>query len=547
MKQFVFMLFSVLFVFLSCKKIDNAVPANYKNGIQTATVTHENLTTVNASQTLAVNIDTVPPANAVNVKKYRAKGNGVSDDSNALQNAINAESTIVLPAGTYIITKTLIMHAGVKIYGTSGAIIKAGPTMSGTLLTQGRFFQLQYADNCSFINLEFQSAGAFKPGVWNNACIFVQDSKNTTIGYNYFNFSLPYAANGVNAIWVTGSQTANTVIERNTLKSVGIEYAEAGASGAIIDGNTIDHAPKDALSAHGDTNTYCTGNVVTNNIITNPGMMGIEDWGKVDGTIIKGNTITGCGKDPAQQADGMGISAVGINSLVANNTITDAQAYYIECARNNTVDGNTINDTKGLAIGIIGNYTSPDSAAARRLLNTHTITNNIITGSSFAIFIYGNNVTNDISITSNTITNPFKIGINIDNASTAFNITASNNNISFNTPNNVAERAGCQTYTNPANRNPNQIVTFNNNTINYATTANGGAGIERGLYIVSDNTVLTNNKVYGNNIQAGGTAVLGIAGVAPPVKNITLTGNIVQGAAVDLSNFTFNTIANNSF
>ncbi|HWZ35058.1 MAG TPA: right-handed parallel beta-helix repeat-containing protein, partial [Mucilaginibacter sp.] len=426
MERFVLMLFSVLLVFLSCKKTDNAVPVNYKNDIQTAAITHANLAIANTMQTPAVNIDTVPPANAVNIKKYHAKGNGVSDDSKALQNAVNAENIIVLPAGTYIITKTIAMRAGVKIYGTNGAVIKAGLSMNGTLLTQGRFFQLQNDDNCSFINLEFQSAGAFKPSVWNNACIYVQDSRNTAIGYNYFNFSLPYAANGVNAIWVTGSQSANTIIERNILRSVGIEYAEAGASGTIVDGNTIDHAPKDALSAHGDSGTYCTGNVVTNNVITNSGMMGIEDWGKVDGTIIKGNTITGCGKDPAQQADGMGISAVGINSLVANNTITDAQAYYIECARNNTINGNTINDTKGQAVGIIANYTVPDSSAARRLLNTHNISNNVITGCSFAVFVYGNNVTNDIIIASNTVINPFKIGINIDNASTAFNIMVSN-------------------------------------------------------------------------------------------------------------------------
>ena len=547
MKRFVLMLFSVLLVFLSCKKMDNPGPISSKNNTQTAVTPRETYAVVNTPQIPTVNVDTVAPSNAVDVKKYHAKGNGVSDDSGALQNAINAENTIVLSAGTYIITKTLTMRVGVRIYGAKGAIIKAGTAMSGTLLTQGRFFQLQYNDNCSIINLEFQSAAAFRPSVWSNACIFVQDSKNTTIGYNYFNFSLPYAANGVDAIWVTGSQAANTIIKGNKLKSVGIEYAEAGAGGSIVDGNTIDHAPKDGLSAHGDTETFCTGNIITNNIITNSGMMGIEDWGKIDGTIIKGNTITGCGKDPAQSADGMGISAVGINSFVTGNIITDAQAYYIECARNNTINGNTINDTKGQATGIIANYTVADSAASRRLLSTHTIANNIITGCSFSIFVYGNNVTNAITIASNTITNPLKIGVNIDNASTAFNITVSNNSVSFNIPSQVAERAGCQTYTNFANRNPNQVVTFDSNTITYATTVNGGTATERGFYIASDNTIITNNKVYGNGIHSGGIAVWGISGNMDPAKNITLTGNTVQGALNNLSEFSYKTIANNNF
>lgn len=541
------MLFPVLLVFLSCKKMDNALPANYQKNAHTTVINRQTSAVINIPQTPTVNVDTVPPADAVSIKKYNAAGNGVIDDSNALQNAINAENTIVLPKGTYIITKTITMRSGVKIYGVDGAVIKAGLSMKGTLLTQGWFFQLQNNDNCSFINIEFQSARTFKPSEWSNACIYVQNSKNTNISYNYFNFSLPYATNGVDAIWVTGDQSANTIIKANILKSVGIEYAEAGASGTIVDGNTIDHAPSDGLSAHGNSDTYCTGNVLNNNVITNPGMMGIEDWGNVDGTIIKGNKITACGKDPNQHADGMGISAVGINSYVTNNVITDATAYYIECGRNNTISANTINDTKGQAVGIIANYVSPDASAARRLSNTHTIANNVITGCETSIYVYGNYITTDITIASNTVTNPVNMGISIDNASAAFNIMVTDNNVFFTTPNKVSIRAGCQTYTDISQRNPNQIATFNNNTINYATTANGGVGQEKGFCIASDNTVLTGNKVYGNNIKAGKGPVLGIAGNTDPAKNITLVGNIVTGAINNLGDFTYNTIANNNF
>lgn len=539
------MLFPVLLVFLSCKKLDNAVP--YNQNSQVTVLDRSTSAVVTEPQTPTVSVDSLAPANAVSVKKYGATGLGLIDDSNALQNAINAENTLVIPKGVYIISKTLNMRPGVKIYGTDGAIIKASLLMSGTLLTQGWFFLLQNDDNCSFINLELQSARTFKPSDWFNSCIFVQNSKNTTISYNYFNFSLPYAANGVNAVWVTGDGSTNTIIKSNQLKSVGIEYAEAGANGTIVDGNTIDHAPSDGICGHGNTDTYCAGNVIMNNIVTNSGMMGIEDWGKIDGTIIKNNKVTACGKDPKQHSDGMGISAVGVNSFVLNNVITDAQAYYIECYRNNTIQGNVINDTEGTAVGIIANYTSEDQSVSKRVSSTHTIANNTVNGCNYGVYVYGDFITADINIASNTVNNPVGVGVNIDNNSNAYRITVSNNNINFTVPNSGSVRKGCETYTTLNQRNTNQVITFNNNTINFANSANGGNGLEKGFWIATDNTVLNGNKVYGNNIKGAKTVVSGLSGNTDPAKNISLIDNMVSGATVDLSDFSLAVKSGNNF
>jgi len=59
--------------------------------------------------------------------------------------------------------------------------------------------------------------------------------------------------------------------------------------------------------------------------------------------------------------------------------------------------------------------------------------------------------------------------------------------------------------------------------------------------------VLNGNKVYGNNIKGGKTAVCAISGNTDPAKNITLTGNIVQGATTNLTGFTFNLVSGNNF
>lgn len=57
-----------------------------------------------------------------NVKNYGAKGDGVADDTNAIQTAINAVSTrgggmVYIPAGTYYISDTIIIPSNVNIYG----------------------------------------------------------------------------------------------------------------------------------------------------------------------------------------------------------------------------------------------------------------------------------------------------------------------------------------------------------------------------------------------------------------------------------------------
>src|SRR5882724_12039436 len=64
---------------------------------------------------VTVNNDTIPPTGAVDVKTYGAVGDGYHDDTQAIQNAINAQNTIVIKKGTYIINQTLNMRSGVKI------------------------------------------------------------------------------------------------------------------------------------------------------------------------------------------------------------------------------------------------------------------------------------------------------------------------------------------------------------------------------------------------------------------------------------------------
>src|SRR5579862_4678128 len=256
----------------SCKKEETSIPtANVSRSARSLAVT-----TVNG---VKVNSDTIPPSNAVNVKTYGATGDGVHDDTKALQSAINAQNNIVLAGGTYIINQPLNLRSGVKLYGTKGATIKSGNSMSGALLTAGRFIYINACKSVSVINLTFtKSSQSFSLGSWGNSCIYVGNSASSTITYNRFNFSQPYQASGIEGVWVSGTGSSNTYIGMNIFNTVGIEYCEAGANSTTVIRNTVNNSHSNAISGHGNASTYSTKNQILLNTINNAGYNGIVNW-----------------------------------------------------------------------------------------------------------------------------------------------------------------------------------------------------------------------------------------------------------------------------
>ncbi len=535
---------AVLLLFFSCNKTCLTAPQPEQQIVSFNTASP--LSDSTESETNTPLVDTIVPADAVSVRKFGALGTGILDDTNALQNALNSGNTLVFPAGVYIINKTLNVKPNTKIYGAAGAVIKTGINMKGTLLTLGRYFYIRDADNCVINNIKFQqSIQSFKLAQWGSACIYLEDSANGKFTYNFFDFNLPYSNTGYIAIWAGGNATRNTLIKGNRLISAGIEYAENGAGGTVVDANRISNAPANGIVAHGNTPVYCTGNVVTNNIIENSGYMGIEDWGNIDGTVIRNNTIKGTGKNPVNH-DAIGISAVGVNTVVANNSITDAVFYYIEVAgsHNLLVENNTINDSKKLAMGIIINFTGTMPAVSA--LKGTIVRNNIINNCFKGIAVEGD-LSPNVEIVSNKINNPLFEGVNVDTACPSdFTITIKDNNIQFTSPN-KRERKAVQLYSSLAHGAGNQNINLINNTITYTTAATGGPGNELGIEVGIDNTVLDGNQIYGNNIVGNKLPVKAITANYVATQDVSFINNTVTGAIVDLSYFTIKSQSGNNF
>jgi hypothetical protein len=76
---------------------------------------------------------------SINVKDYGAVGNGVSDDTVAIQAAINANSgantkPIHFPIGTYLISNTILVYSGTRLIGEENYVVLKTLQTSGVMI-----------------------------------------------------------------------------------------------------------------------------------------------------------------------------------------------------------------------------------------------------------------------------------------------------------------------------------------------------------------------------------------------------------------------------
>jgi hypothetical protein len=495
----------------------------------------------------------VGPAGDVNnsahtYETYGLIGDGVTDNTAALQKLIDDRSEIYLKGGTYIINATINLKAKLKFYGEATTVIKAGNKMSGTLLNNGRYFFGNAADELVVSRITFaQSDQAYQWSDWNNACIYLLNSKSTIIENSVFDFHLPYAKIGMEAVWISGTGSANNTIKGNKITTLGIKYAENGADGTIVERNILNNPFSNGLTANGNhAIDYSSGCQVLNNTILNAGRMAIEDWGLTTGSLIKGNVITGSGNDPDQAIDGIALSAVGIEVKVIGNTISDSKIYAIEVRGNyNVVVSSNIILDNPESTGVILNYTFPVPAAIQRPLAA-AITGNKFSKSDIGIHVFGDYEANAL-IQSNTFTNIIAKGISIESGAATYKLDIEKNHFNY-TVSTPKERFGVFSYTRHSPGTANQIINLVADTISYAASASAGAGFDLGFVIRTDKASIVNSVVEGNNNKSlSGAAVNAITAFGAKPINVKFTNNKVYGAVVDLTGFVDKELTGNNF
>jgi hypothetical protein len=98
----------------------------------------------------------------VSVKDFGAVGDGTTDDTDAINNALTAGSCIYIPAGTYKITSTLYVSAGKKIYGDGvSTIIKPYLASGSAAFTVGNPANNVLSYGCQVTDLQISPPSSY--------------------------------------------------------------------------------------------------------------------------------------------------------------------------------------------------------------------------------------------------------------------------------------------------------------------------------------------------------------------------------------------------
>jgi len=320
----------------------------------------------------------------VNVKNFGACGDGGCDDTAAIQAAVNANSHILIPLGTFDVLTTITVPSGVTISGAgSGSIIRmTGPTWAPDAggSNVGAFELADGTHDVTIRDLAF--VGDNSPFVyWNN----LQQA----------------------AIQIDGVTCHDITVERNLFKSQFAfpvhQYGE-GLRTRVLNNTLIDCA--------NGINISCDYGITAGNIITNS--EGIEDLGEGhqilnnvlinvynsgisvggSGNVFEGMIVSGNIIDGTQSGGGILVSDGIYDALISNNTIRNishgshgiqATAGTFLDSERVTISNNSVTEpayTDGGAQGGHGIYLDA-------LISDYVLTGNEVHGATYGILVEG--------------------------------------------------------------------------------------------------------------------------------------------------------------
>jgi hypothetical protein len=267
---------------------------------------------------------------AVNAKAYGVVGNGTTDDTVAMQNALNAAAngSLFIPKGTYLLSNALIIPSNIKITGEG----KQTRFMTGTSMTSGgfgigvRLFDVTSVSNIHISHL-FLDGSLLVSLPAGHRVIHCFNSTNFTIENCYFRTSgAAVAALQCSDYWVVDNYiyiTGNAGFASHD----GILDQWYGSHDFTIRGNTI----------------YGNGQGKWGILVT--GTDNLNNPTAVYNITITDNKVQGV---TASAIHVMGRTGIASNFVVSNNiidTVRDAYGIAVSDAVYGTVTGNVIRNT----------------------------------------------------------------------------------------------------------------------------------------------------------------------------------------------------------
>ena len=439
-------------------------------------------------------------SDVVSVKDFGAIGDGITDDTAAIQAALNTSAAqIIFPDGVYRVVDAALNGTPVLVSNQSGRIIKGSGVITATttvlrvLGIYGEHTSVQisvhgnnciaeairiYADNCTVANcyisdLYTTTYSCVAIGTTNvNGSTFIRnnDIRNlTSVGDGVLGNGNGMAR-GI-AISMSTDTSGVTIIENNTIINV---LGEEGDSVAILSSN--------------GSGTYYTANVIVrNNIITNFTRRAIKI--QASGVKVQSNILTHNFTDSAVIPNRLAVIDLvqGGDHLVTGNVLDKCKWFtQISCSTNTPDSFNNFNISDNTITGI-GEETSNNVITLTTQGSNVQIRNNYIEGGTAQVISVS--ATNGVVIHANVIytaDNPLAAVIRTTASAVDVVITA-----------NILLRGARQAFI--SNDSPNCVIANNHLKCNSSLFRNSAGG---------SNSVVSGNSIDGTSFVYSGTGSL---------------------------------------
>jgi hypothetical protein len=402
----------------------------------------------------------------INVKAYGAVGNGVTDDSAAVQAAFNAAipgSVVLFPASA----NAYIINTAINVPISNITVVGYGATLGNTADTQYKKFNVNWPQGfIRFEGLAFSGGYSSMAPVVNNGTIAITNSSQITVNncwfyqtnaagviiagdsYNVAVTNCKFFSTYIGVITaVTGGNKPLNINISNNFFRTGLGTTSSANSGAVILSNTAPFGSGAGIVVSGNEirsygkhgvylNTAVHNSIVSDNFISGTGI-GVQVEAST-GVVVSGNTLRDIvnegilaqnGSDSVNvsgnvlnttdsNSNGLKIGFL-INGTVSSNNVTSAgDAFVVVNSGNVNATGNTFISTGEQVVIVVGSHSSgitnfslSGNIIKSSQVNNGLINNNFFIGSTAdaGIKLYapapGNNSINDLNITGNNTTN----------------------------------------------------------------------------------------------------------------------------------------------
>jgi len=473
----------------------------------------------------------------VSVKDFGAVGDGVTDDTAAIQDALNAVKKVYVPDGTYLCSTVTVSSDNTHIWGSKGAILKLKNSVDVDLLDLSNF------DNLTISDITLDGNKANQTTDVDAVCIRGDDNSNVVIQNCIIKNS---ALSGVNIRNSDGVKIVNNLITdcgtKNSINSGDGIYL-AFNSNDYVSGNSVINPARIGIILKGSVSVNSSRSVVIGNFVNNSGenAIGTED-GNVS-TLIVNNIVDTSGDNSfASTKAGIVVGETGETVTVSGNRVVNAGSFGIEVvhgADETIVTNNNISSSG--SIGIFATAVDGSGGLDNLLINgnlvTTTVTDGIFISAAATNPLTSANINKNINILNNVVRDAARDAIV---CSAMLDFSVSNNSIHSTTTGagirviNSEEGSVCNNYITEANSRGVYIQgsTINCDNISVRDNTVVEAGTWGVFLTASDNGSIMGNTV--KNRASSSTTTVGIRSEGAGNSNL-IVNNDVRGIGTGIS------------